>query len=118
MAVRQPFPQQAADAPSCSIWYIQLRLGRHDYSVPRMLTYVSQLTEQYQFPRAYPRMKAGKLVCDISDKSRWPREAVDQWLADFLPPDTVAALDAVAMAAAAAQMDGRAANLRLVKGGR
>lgn len=108
----------ADDEPSCTIWYIQLHLGRHDYSVRRMLAYVAKLIEKHDFPQPFPRMSKGDLVRDVSDKSRWPREAVDQWLHDFLPPDTHAALDRAAQAAAAQAMDGRAAKLQMIKGGK
>jgi hypothetical protein len=106
------------EGPSCSIWYIQLKLGRHDYKVDRMCAYVAKLIEGYDFPKPFPRLKAGDLVTDVSDKSRWSRETVDQWLHDYMPPDAQAALDRAAMNAAAEQMDGRAAQLQLIKGGR
>ena len=109
---------QVNDQPSCSIWYIQTRLGRGDYKVGRLVAYVEKLIEGWDFPKPFPRMKAKKLVCDVSDKSQWPREAVDQWLFDYLPPHTAAALDAAAAANAAALMDARAGHLRLIKGGK
>lgn len=102
--------------PACSIWYIQQKLGRRDYRVGRMVTYVAKLIEDWNFPQPFPRMKKGKLVRDVSDKSQWARDAVDQWLFDYLPPDTAAALDAAAFATAATQMDARAGHLQLIKG--
>lgn len=106
------------DEPSCSIWYIQNRLGRRDYKVGRLVAYVEKLIECWNFPKPFPRLKAKEIVCDVSDKSQWAREAVDQWLFDYLPTDAAAALDAAAFANAAAQMDQRAGNLQLIKGGR
>jgi hypothetical protein len=106
------------EEPVCSIWYIQQRLGRRDYKIGRLVAYVEKLIDCWNFPKPFPRLKGKSLVCDVSDRSQWPREAVDQWLFDYLPPDTHAALDAAAFATAAKQMDARAGNLRLVKGGR
>lgn len=111
-------PVDEPDQPSCTIWYIQLRLGRHDYSVARMCTYVQLLIAEQDFPLPFPREKRGKLVRDVTDKARWPRTAVDHWLDDFLPPATTAALDAAALQAAAETMDTRAGNLQLIKGGK
>jgi hypothetical protein len=106
------------DQPSCTIWYIQLRLGRHDYSARKMVTYVTLLIDCEGFPQPFPYERAGKLYRDPAIQSRWPRVAVDQWLADWLPPDTTAALDAAAKRAAADVMDDRAGNLQLLQGGR
>jgi hypothetical protein len=119
-----PFPGRSQalrhDAgPSCTIWYIQLHLGRHDYTVARMCAYVRKLIEDYDFPKPFPRLKkGGDIVEAVSEKSRWSRTAVDQWFHDYMPPDAQAAADRVAMNAAAQEMDGRAAQLQLVKGGR
>jgi hypothetical protein len=119
MATRfQTVPAAEDDQPSCSIWYIQLQLGRRDYKVGRMLAYVRGLIATHDFPLPFPRLKKGALVRDVSDKSRWPRVAVDTWLADFLPPDATAALDAAALQAAAETMDARAGHLQLIKGGK
>jgi hypothetical protein len=116
--VQQPQSAGDMDQPSCSIWYIQMKLGRHDYSVRRMCTYVQLLISAHGFPLPFPRETRGRLVRDVSYKSRWPRSAVDVWLADFLPPETNAAIDAAAMRAAAETMDNRAGQLQLIKGGR
>ena len=114
-------PQSPADPQdhSCSIWYIRERLARRDYSVERMARYLNSLIADYGFPKPWPReKKGGGLTIEVSDKSRWPRLAVDQWLEDWLPPDAAAAAEAAARARAAAEMDGRACHLQLVKGGR
>lgn len=111
-------PTDPDDAPSCTIWYIQLKLGRRDYSVARMCVYVDALIAQHGFPQPFPRVSRGKLTTTVSAKSRWPRFAVDQWLADWLPPDAAAAAEAAARNRAAAEMDGRACHLQLVKGGK
>lgn len=104
---------------SCTIWYIQLQLNRRDYSVGRMARYIQGLIDEYSFPRPFPReARGGTLTTAVSDKSRWPRHAVDQWLSDWLPPDAAAAAERAKMAAAANTMDGRAMHLQLVKGGR
>ena len=106
------------DQPSCTIWYIALKLGRQDYSPRKMVTYVILLIDCEDFPKPFPYERGGKLHHDPATCSRWPRAAVDQWLADFLPPETNTALDAAAQRAAAGVMDSRAASLQLVQGGR
>lgn len=107
------------DGPSCTIWYIQLKLGRGDYSVPRMVRYVEGLIAHHGFPRPFPReKKGGGLTEAVGDKSRWPRAAVDQWLEDWLPPEAAVAAERARQAEAAATMDSRATRLQLVKGGR
>lgn len=108
-----PLPGEDADEHSCTIWYIRRRLGRADYGIDRLVTYIAALIEHHGFPRAFPRLKGKDLVQDVSDKSRWPLAAVDQWLHDFLPPDAGAALDAAARREAADTMDHRAAQLQL-----
>ncbi len=120
MASRQSFNtiDPDPDQPSCTIWYIQLRLGRHDYSPRKMVTYVTLLIDCEDFPKPFPYERAGQLHRDPAVQSRWPRVAVDQWLADWLPPDTSIALDVAAKRAAADVMDSRAGNLQLVQGGR
>lgn len=105
-------------APSCSLWYIQLRLGRHDYAVRRMCRYVTVLIAEHDFPTPFPCLRRGRLATDVCDKSRWPRDAVDAWLRAWLPPSAGASLDAAAQSAAAREMDGRAAQLTLVRGSR
>lgn len=111
-------PVDDPDQPSCTIWYIQLKTGRHDYSVDRMCSYVAKLIDQHNFPKPFPRLKKRDLTTEVSDKSRWPRFAVDQWLEDWLPPDAAIAAERERQAQAAATMDTRAARLQLVKGGR
>jgi hypothetical protein len=107
------------DGPSCTIWYIQLQLGRKDYSVAQMCRLVEQLISLHGFPAPFPRLKrGGAITTDVGDKSRWPRIAVDQWLEDWLPPDAAVAAERARQAEAAATMDSRATRLQLVKGGR
>ena len=105
-----------ADQPSCSIWYIQMRLGRKDYGIGRMATYLNAMIADHGFPKPFPHMRAGTLIDAVTPQSRWQRAAVDNWLFDFLPPDAASAADAAARASAAAEMDVSASNLRLVRG--
>lgn len=107
----------AADLPPpVPLLEIVRRLGRDHYGPGRRVTYVTKLVDERGFPAPYPSMIKGALVSGVTRDSRWPRAAVETWFDNFLPPEAHAALDAAAMAAAAADMDDRAGNLRLVGG--
>jgi hypothetical protein len=96
------------DAPACSLWYIQLRFGRHDWSPERMARFVQQMVAERGFPRPWPYLRGTAMIDRATVKSRWPRDQVDRWFTDFLPPS--------AQAAAALAMDANAAWLQLVGG--
>lgn len=109
------------DEPTCTLWYIQNRLGRSDYGERRMVTYVTLLIREHDFPPPLPTLRRGILTRDVVARSRWIRTAVDAWLEDFLPPANAEALDKAARRAAADDMDEAARNLgrlTLVQGGR
>ncbi|GGD74060.1 hypothetical protein [Croceicoccus mobilis] len=115
------FPALSADEDrTCTIHYIVRALGRHDYGNHRRVTYVKKLVEERGLPAPFPHLRGSKLVDEVAMDSRWNRIAVEEWLHDFLPPDTAALLDRAAQSAAADDMDANAANLglRLVTGGR
>ncbi len=107
-----------ANELTCTIWYVRRRLGRQDYQRIRLIRLIEQLIAQMGFPPPLPQLSAGELVADVTLNSAWNRPAVDAWLDDRLPPENAAALDDQAKAAAAAEMDAAAGNLRLVAGGR
>lgn len=107
-----------ATEDTCTIWYVQRRLGRQDYQRARLLKLLDQLIAQMGFPPPLPQLRGGRLTTAVSLSSSWNRPAVDAWLDGQLPPDNGAAVDEQARQAAAADMDAAAANLRLVAGGR
>ena len=106
------------DAPTCTIHFVRNALGRSDYGDAKMVSYVEKLISDYGFPPPLPSMKGKDITGDVTPGSRWFRDGVLAWLADFLPPDSAAAVDRHAQAAAAEEMDAAAGNLRLVAGGR
>ena len=119
MTARSASLALAPDAePVCTIWHIARALGRTDYGYRRLCAYVQQLVDHFNLPRPYPVMVRGRMVEAVTKDSRWNRQAVDQWLFDFLPPDSAAALDAAARATAAQDMDQAAFGLKLIRGGR
>ena len=108
---------------TCNLTYIRRRLGKAGWGDQRLASYVQALIEQKHFPAPFPtftrKRNGNRALSDrVAPASTWQRCAVDQWFDDFLPPDAAAALDAAARAAAAADMDANAANLRLVAGNR
>jgi hypothetical protein len=106
------------EKPTCSIFYISLKLGRDDYTPARMTRFVQKLVDERGFPKPYPLLRGKNLIEDCNTRSRWSRDAVDLWLHDFLPPEAAAAADAATIAAAGADMDANAGNLKLIRGGR
>jgi hypothetical protein len=118
--IRSHGPQ--GDERTCTIHYIQGELGRRDYGPQRLISYVALLIADHGFPAPLPTLRRKRgvdrpvLDAGVSTASRWHRRAVDQWIDDTLPPDAAAALDRTARLAAAAEMDGAACNLRLVRG--
>lgn len=109
-------------AATCTLGYIARRLGKAGWGDTRLCSYVQALVDQRGFPKPFPELvgrgEARQLTDRVRPGSTWQRWAVQDWLGDHLPPDAAAALDAAAKAAAAAEMDGNAGNLRLVAGGR
>lgn len=114
------FPPDAA--PTCTLAYIKRQLGRGDYGDRRMCTFVKALIAAEGFPPPLPCMIRRKLTREVTPKSSWIKASVDAWVEDFLPPANAAAVDRLAMAAAAADLDAAAANLgrslTLIEGGR
>lgn len=111
----------ADDEPTCTLWYIRRQLGRGDYGDRRMVSYVAKLISREGFPPPLPALQRNELTNQVTASSRWIKSAVDAWILDFLPPANAAAVDRVAMAAAAAEMDRAAGNLgrlTLIAGGR
>ena len=109
--------QHDPEATTCNLWYIRRELGQQRLSDARMVVYVDALIAQHGFPRPYPTMlKGGTLYRATHTRSTWQRAAVDAWLAGWIPPDVAATIDAAALAAAAADMDSAATNLRIVGG--
>jgi hypothetical protein len=115
------FPDDASEG-AVSIWTIRRLLGRQDYSGAHMATYLALLQRDHGFPPPFPfhrrRKGVDELITAPHERSTWPKAAVDQWIADFLPPANSNALDAAALRAAAGEMDQAAFGLKLVKGGR
>lgn len=109
-------------APACSLWWIRQQLGRIDMSDRAFVAYTQGLVDREGFPPPFPSHIKGKgIVRDVTAKSQFRRDAVEVWLADFLPPAGEAALDAAARAEAASDMDqaaGRLGALRLVRSAR
>lgn len=104
------------DAHTVTISSIGRRLGVRDMSARRLCGYVTQLIDQRGFPKPLPAYRGKKLHDEVIIHSRWVKPAVDAWFDTFLPPEALAALDAQARQAAAAEMDAAAAGLRLVGG--
>ena len=114
-------PLPADDEPTCTLWHIRKQLGRQDYGDKRMVTYVCKLISTEGFPPPLPSMIKRRLSREVGPNSRWIKSAVDAWILDFLPPANAAAVDRVAMAAAAAEMDRAATQLgrlTVIDGGR
>lgn len=128
LSTRPGLAARIGDAPpSCTLWWIQGQLGRADMSEARFVAYVQGLVDGHGFPPPFPSMvkgskaRQGGLTNAVTRHSTFRRDAVEAWLADFLPPAGEAALDAEAQARAAAEMDaaaGQLGTLRLVRGGR
>lgn len=106
------------EARACSLWYVRRALGRLDYGDDRIVAYLQQLVDGFGFPAPLPCAVKGQrgLTRAVTVSSCWIRAAVDAWLDEWTPPGLAAALDARAMAAAASDMDARAASLQLVRG--
>lgn len=119
----QSFPRSTAEpAQTCNLTYIARRLGKAGWGDRRTCTYIQALIDARGFPAPFPELRGKgdrrQLTDHVRPASSWQRDAVDCWFGDFLPPDAAAALDAAAQAAAAHDMDERAANLHLIAGGR
>lgn len=108
-------PLIEADADTVTLWHIKRRLGATG-SDKRICAFVTELIDKKGFPPPLPAYSARRVVEHVIKHSRWIRVAVDTWFDNFLPPEASAAIDAAAMAAAAADMDDRAGHLRLVGG--
>lgn len=111
----------AEEEPTYTLWQIRRQLGRGDYGDRRMVTYVAKLISTQGFPPPLPSLVKRNLTREVTPNSRWIKSAVDAWILDFLPPTNAAAVDRVAMAAAAAEMDraaGQLGSLRVIEGGR
>ncbi len=108
------------EARACTIFYIRRELGRQDYGDRRLVSYVQQLIVDHGFPPPLPAARKGRagLSTDVCMESRWIRAAVDAWIADWLPPDSGAALIRADKTAAAEEMDAAALHLQVVTGGR
>jgi hypothetical protein len=103
--------------PTCTFGYVQGLLGQNKLTPRRMAQYLTALIEQHGFPAPLPALiKGGTLTTGVHPRSTWIRAAVHAWLDGTLPPPIAATLDQQAFAAAAMDMDSRAANLRLVGG--
>lgn len=112
-------PRAEVDPPrTCSILYIRRETGQTHYKERRLVTYVTLLIAEHGFPAPLPALVGGKLTTRVTTGSEWLRDAVDQWLDDYLPPRTAAAMLDAAQESAAKQMDASASNLRLVRGGK
>ncbi len=118
MASASPLYQPAADplglSAPCNIFYVQRRGGWHQLTGPRLVKHVAQLVAAHDFPTPYPSRRGGAVTTDVVVASTWPRVAVDAWFDNFLPPAGAQAADAATRAAAAADMDASARNLKLV----
>lgn len=115
----------AADDPAdrtCTFGYVQGLLGQGKLSPRRMVQYLTALIEQHDFPRPLPALvkakkgEKGTLTTGVHPRSTWIRTAVHAWLDGTLPPPIAATIDDQVYAAAAMDMDARAATLRLVGG--
>lgn len=119
MALRS-IPRLRSEDPAtrtCTIHYVQRELGEGQLSDKRLCAYLRKLIAEYHFPRPLPTVvRGGAVTADVHPRSKWIRDAVDAWLAGWIPPDCAATLDARAMASAATDMDAAAQNLRLVGG--
>lgn len=114
----------ADDEPTVGVDWIMRRAGRrqgkHRYGPARQVAYLNLLISECGFPPPYPELVTGKngapdrLVTEVTPSSQFPRNAVEAWFEDYLPPASAAAIDDRARAAAAHDMDAAAGNLRLV----
>lgn len=99
---------------------IILRLGQEKHpngrvsSAPWRRKHIAALIKNAGFPHPLP--SGSRLT--VCNRSRWLREAVDQWFEGQNTPEGLAAAHAAAAREAAADMDGRAGNLKLIQGGR
>lgn len=125
MSVYTPFPPLAGSAdadPACTLWHVGRALGCTGASDGALVAYVQELVDGCGFPPPFPsRIKGKGLTRAVTRHSTFRRDAVDAWLGDFLPPACASALDAAALAQAAAEMDHAAARLgklTLIDGGR
>lgn len=92
-----------------------------------LIRYVEALMAQRGFPHPLPspaRRRAGQplaLTDQVTARSHWLAYAVDAWLDNWMPAAAREAISRDAALAAAAEMDGAAAQLgglRLIAGGR
>ncbi len=112
-------PPDDPGATTVNLWFIRRELGQEGYSDRRTVTYVTKLIAEHDFPPPLPAMRKGNvLTSDVTINSTWPRAAVESWIESWLPPGAAAAIDKKAQAAAAAEIDANAGNLRLIRGGR
>ena len=116
MSVHSIFSGQAE--PTVDIGFIRRALGKKSMGSPTFIALLQALISQRGFPRPFPDFRGGKLVETVTGRSTFPRAAVEAWLDNYLPPEAIAANEAAARAAAAADMDAAAGNLRLIRGGR
>ena len=111
-------PEEARRAVSkdetYNLWHVAALVGCKRFGKDRLLSYMRALIADHDFPRPLPAPVKKRAVAAVHPESQWRRVAVDHWLDGFLPPDCTAALDDRALAAAANDMDARAANLRAV----
>ena len=103
-----------ASGETYTIWQVARLIGCKHFGKDRLLSYMRALIAGHGFPRPLPAPVKKRAVADVHPESQWRRVAVDHWLDGFLPPDCSAALDDRALAAAANDMDARAANLRAI----
>lgn len=108
-------PHDPDGDPPVTLWHVGKRLGVGEFGADRLVNHVGQLVRDFAFPRPLPAPCKGKVVEGVHRNSQWVRAAVDHWFAGFIPAEAAAALDEAAQAAAAAEMDARAANLRVVR---
>lgn len=95
-----------------SLWYVAMRLGLTGRSQQWLLGHVRQLIARNGFPAPFPHyLLDGTARQGVTLASRWLREAVDAWLDGFLPPELADAAAAARLAADAAALDARAAQL-------
>jgi hypothetical protein len=115
--------------PTYGVGDIVRRLGQEQHgtrvrSLNWQLGYIRDLIAQARFPQPLPlpiRDRATgtrTLSADVHRGSRWPRQLVDQWFEDLLPPGAGAA-DAAEQRAGEAIMDerARALGLHMIDGG-
>jgi len=106
--------------PTCTLWHIARQMGVHHFSAQKLVRYVAMLVAGHNFPPPLPALnqQRAKLITDVCPQSIWRRAAVQAWLDDLLPAAASDTLERQARAAAAADMDAAASNLRCIDGGK